>query len=75
MGTSTKPVLLIFPTNEKILVPLLFSVPIEANQADPLLMIKGMLAQVSTLLMFVGQPQSPLSVGNGGRSLGSGESP
>ncbi len=54
MGTSTKPVLFIFPTKEKILVPLLFSVPMPAYQAEPLLMISGTLAQVSTLLSVVG---------------------
>src|SRR4051812_18411973 len=34
-------------------------------------MIKGMLAQVSTLLMLVGFPHSPLLAGNGGLGLGS----
>ena len=59
MGTSTSPVLLILPTREKIFVPLLVAVPRPANQAAPRRMIEGTLAQVSTLLITVGRPQSP----------------
>ena len=70
MGTSTKPVFLIFPTSENILVPLLPSVPICENQSAPFLMICGTLAQVSTLFILVGLPQSPLRTGKGGRCLG-----
>ena len=51
-------------------MPLLVSVPILANQAEPLVMITGMLAQVSTLLIIVGLPQRPLTAGNGGRGIG-----
>ena len=54
IGTSTRPVLLILPTSEKIFVPLLPAVPMEAYQSAPLLMMNGTLAQVSTLLRFVG---------------------
>src|SRR4030042_3976707 len=57
MGTSTRPVLRISPTRGKTLVPLQLSVPTEANQAAPLLMMCGTLAQVSTLLMLVGLPR------------------
>ena len=54
MGTSTRPVLLILPTREKILVPLLVLRADCVNQSAPLLMISGTLAQVSTLLRTVG---------------------
>jgi hypothetical protein len=36
------------PTSEKIFVPLLPSVPMDANQSAPLLIISGTFAQVST---------------------------
>src|SRR5208283_2848524 len=65
IGTSIRPVLLILPANAKTLVPLLFSVPIPANQSAPLRMIGGTLAKVSTLLMSVGEDHKPLSAGNG----------
>ncbi len=61
IGISTRPVLLTFPTREKIPVPLLFSVPIFAYQSAPLLMIKGTLAQVLTLFRLVGLFHSPRS--------------
>ena len=61
MGTSTRPVLVIFPTREKILVPFELSVPTEVNQSAPLSMIKGMLAHVSTLLSTDGRSHSPLT--------------
>ena len=70
MGTSTRPVFCTFPTSAKILVPLLFSVPMELNQSAPLLMITGTLAHVSTLLMFVGLPKRPDWAGYGGRGRG-----
>ena len=63
MGTSTRPVLAILPTSEKILVPLLVSVPRLENQSAPRRMILGTVAQVSTLLMTVGLPQSPFWAG------------
>src|SRR5438477_9695727 len=71
VGTSTRPVLLILPTSENTMVPLLRSVPIEAYQSAPLLMITGTLAQVLTLLMTVGLPHRPFWTGNGGRGCGS----
>jgi hypothetical protein len=61
IGTSTSPVLLTFPTREKIFVPLLFSVPMPANQPAPFSIISGTVAQVSTLFRFVGLPQIPLT--------------
>ena len=62
MGISTRPEFLTFPTREKILVPGLFSVPIERNRPGPSRTMRGTLAQVSTLFRTVGQFQSPLSV-------------
>ncbi len=59
MGTSTRPVLLTLPAREKILVPLLSSVPTSPYQSDPFLMIRGTFAQVSTLLMLVGLASMP----------------
>ncbi|MBA7669507.1 hypothetical protein ES703_77638 [subsurface metagenome] len=61
MGTSIKPVLLILPTSEKILVPLLPSLPILVYQSAPFLIMSGTLAQVSTLLRLVGCSQRPFS--------------
>jgi hypothetical protein len=63
MGTSTRPVLVILPVRAKTLVPLLRSEPMEANHLPPLRMMGAMLAKVSTLLMSVGLPQSPLTAG------------
>src|SRR5450756_2000935 len=61
MGTSTSPVLFILPTNEKIFVPLLLSVPNWLNQSAPLLMISGTFAHVSTLFKTLGRSQTPLT--------------
>ena len=61
MGTSTSPVLFTLPTSEKILVPLLPSVPMLANQSAPRLIIRGTLAQVSTLLRLLGLSPIPLT--------------
>src|SRR5271157_2520915 len=71
MGTSTRPVLLILPTREKTIVPLLFSVPMPAYHSGPRLMITGTLAQVFTLLMTVGRLHRPFWAGYGGRGVGS----
>ena len=62
MGTSTRPVLLIFPTSEKIFVPLLPAVPMFRYHETPLRMIRGTFAQVSTLFRHVGRSKRPLSV-------------
>src|SRR5665811_989094 len=61
MGTSTRPVFTILPTREKILVPLLLSVPTWVNQSAPWLMISGTFAQVSTLFSTLGLSQTPLT--------------
>ena len=70
IGTSTSPVFTTRPARAKTLVPLLVAVPIAANQSPPLRMMGAMLANVSTLLMSVGRPQSPDTAGYGGRGLG-----
>src|SRR6478736_2768943 len=70
IGTSMRPLLVILPVSAKTFVPLLFSVPKLAYHSAPLLMMGAMLANVSTLLMSVGQPQRPLSAGKGGRGRG-----
>ena len=69
-GTSTSPVLFIFPVRAKTLVPLLFSVPKDAYHSPPLVIIWGTLAQVSTLLILEGFPHTPFWAGNGGLGLG-----
>src|SRR6516162_6474791 len=70
IGTSMRPVLVILPASANTLVPLLFSVPMPANHSAPLRKIGGTFANVSTLLINVGQPHNPLSAGNGGRGRG-----
>src|SRR5208283_4664919 len=75
IGTSTSPVLLILPTSENILVPLLVSVPMLEYHAAPLAMICEILAQVSTLLIDVGLPHKPECTGNGGLALGNARLP
>ena len=55
MGTSIRPVLVILPARAKTLVPLLLSVPMPANHSAPCWMMGAMLANVSTLLIRVGQ--------------------
>ena len=59
IGTSTRPVLSTRPASAKTLVPLLFSVPMPANQSPPLRMIGATLAKVSTLLISVGLAPEP----------------
>jgi hypothetical protein len=63
IGTSMSPELLILPTSEKILVPLLVAVPTPANQAAPRATMSGTFASVSTLLMTVGWPHAPTCAG------------
>jgi hypothetical protein len=63
MGTSIRPVVSTLPASAKILVPLLFAVPIDEYQAAPPLMIGAILPKVSTLLMSVGLPHKPLCAG------------
>ena len=52
---------MILPTSEKTFVPLLPSVPTEANAFAPFAMMYGTFAQVSTLLSVVGLPWRPTS--------------
>ncbi|MBA7569589.1 hypothetical protein ES708_11330 [subsurface metagenome] len=61
IGTSTKPVLFIFPTRENIIVPLLPAVPICEYHSAPLLIISGTLAQVLTLFSRLGLSHRPFS--------------
>ena len=61
IGTSTRPVFFTLPTREKILVPLLFSVPRLRNHSEPRLTMNGTLAQVSTLFRQVGFDHNPFS--------------
>ena len=70
MGTSMRPELLTLPVSANTFVPLLSAVPILLNHSAPRLMMTGMFASVSTLLMTVGRPQRPLTAGNGGRGRG-----
>ena len=62
--------LLTFPEIQKILVPVFFAFPKDANHFPPLLNIVGTTAIVSTLLIMVGQPYSPIKAGKGGFNLG-----
>src|SRR5208283_1136511 len=66
MGTSIRPVFLIFPVKANTFVPFDFSVPYDANQDAPLVRIAVTFAKVSTLLMMVGLLHNPFCVGNGG---------
>src|SRR3954447_20234230 len=70
IGTSISPVLPTRPASANTFVPLLFAVPMEANQPAPLRTIGAMLANVSTLLIRVGQPQRPSCAGYGGGGPG-----
>src|ERR1035441_9686784 len=70
IGTSIRPVVAILPASANTVVPLLLPVPMAAYQSAPLRKIGGMFARVSTLLISVGQPQRPLSAGEGGRGRG-----
>lgn len=51
-------------------VPLFLSRPNEANQVPPRRHIVGATATVSTLVTVVGQPNRPISAGNGGLRRG-----
>jgi hypothetical protein len=52
--------------NNITFVPLFLSRPKEANQVPPRRQIVGATATVSTFVTVVGQPNSPISAGNGG---------
>ena len=56
ISSSTLHGLLTFPEIQKILVPLFFTLPKDANHSLPLLKIVGTTAIVSTLLTIVGHP-------------------
>ena len=56
ISSSTLQGLFTFPDIQKILVPVFFSLPKDANHFPPLLNIVGTTAIVSTLLIIVGQP-------------------
>ena len=58
------------PRQREDLGPLRVSVPIALSHAPPRVMTAGILANVSTLFIKVGQPQSPDAAGYGGRGLG-----
>src|SRR5271157_2808683 len=75
IGTSMRPVLFTLPTRENILVPLLCFVPIDVYQSNPLFMMCGTLAHVSTLFRLVGLSQSPCSTVCTYLSLGSPDLP
>ena len=63
MGTSTSPPRRTLPVRQNTLVPLLPSVPMAANHSAPSRRIGTTLANVSTLLIRVGRPQTPASAG------------
>ncbi len=69
-GTSIKPLLLIFPTSEKVFVPKFPSTPNCRYHLGPFRNICGIVPRVSTLLIIVGFPFKPETAGNGGRVLG-----
>jgi hypothetical protein len=56
ISSSTLHGLFTFPDIQKILVPVFFSLPKEANHLPPFLKIVGTTAIVSTLFIIVGQP-------------------
>lgn len=55
---------------KRTLVPRFRSRPNEANQSPPRRQISGATATVSTLVTVVGQPNRPISAGNGGFKRG-----
>src|ERR1700721_3094787 len=69
-GASYWPGRVTWPDSEYSVKPGDFSLPIDRNQSTPFRTIDGTLAMVSTLLITVGQPYSPATAGNGGRSRG-----
>ena len=68
--TSTSPELLTLPVRAKTFVPLESAVPMLENHSAPFVMITGIFAQVSTLLIIVGQPHKPFCAGKGGLGVG-----
>ena len=70
ISSSTLHGLFTLPEIQKILVPVFFSLPSEANHFPPLLRMVGTTAMVSTLLIIVGHPYKPIKAGKGGFNLG-----
>ena len=59
IGTSTRPVFPILPARAKTLVPLLFAVPMPANQSAPLRMIGGDVGEGLDVVDQRRQPHRP----------------
>ncbi len=59
----------IFPPRANTFVPGDFALPNDLNHSAPFITICATLANVSTLLIIVGLPKSPLTAGNGGLFL------
>ena len=70
IGTSIRPVFVIFPVRAKAFVPGLLAVPIERYQSAPFPIIWETVAKVSTLLRTVGESKRPCSVVRGGLTRG-----
>ena len=70
IGTSTNWEFFTLPVTAKTLVPFDFSVPLLEYHSAPFSKIGDTAANVSTLFMDVGLPQSPLTDGYGGRGIG-----
>ena len=66
IGNSYMPTWLIEPMRVNILVPLLFSVPIEENHSAPLMTMWGTHDMVSVLFTTVGRLNRPASTERGG---------
>src|SRR5262245_26057171 len=70
-GASNTPGRFTWPDRQNSFGPVfLGGRPMEANQAAPRSAMRVTLASVSTLLMMVGQPDSPTTAGNGGLMRG-----
>ena len=70
-GASNVPGVVMWPERLKIPQPLVFSVPMLANQSAPFSRMSGALAIDSTLFTFVGLAYTPATAGNGGLFRGS----
>ena len=70
-----RPVLFILPVSAKAFVPGLVSVPNPRYHSEPLLIIIGTFAYVSTLFRTVGLSKSPCSTVLGGLTLGNPRRP
>ena len=75
MSSSIKPLYLMFPEIAQTLQPWAFSLPIDAYQSAPFLIILGTVAQVSALFNTVGLPHNPLLQECGGCAFGKGRLP